>query len=287
MRNQKPVMWLVLALGTGAALAQSPPLNPTSIPPGYVPNVTFQKTNPNYPVPNPFYFEGKIDWAKLAITQPANAWEFLQRGMHYQDDLNDLTDAIADYQQAFALNSLTKGTCQLITAATLVNGVLPSTLNPMPCMFTIRLRLAYLLRETDPATAISIYNEVLKIDPLRLEVSLLIGEAYMIQAGLATTTAAQTAALQNAVTAYKAELALSPVTPQFTALTGDQANNEKVHWELAAVYQQLGQNANAIGELQLYLTASQWHSDVYPWRIPLAQAMIKKMQSNAERAVRK
>ena len=278
-------MWLCLGVA-GSIFAQNP-APPTSVPPGYVPNVTFQKANPNYPIPNPFYFEGKIDWAKLAITQPANAWEYLQRGMHFQDDLNDITDATADYQQAFALNSLTKGTCQIITAATLVNGVLPSTLNPAPCMFTIRLRLAYLLRSTDPATAISIYNEVLKIDPLRLEVNLLIGEAYVIQAGLATTSAAQTAALQDAVTAYKAELALSPVTPQYTALTADQANNQKVHWELAAVYQQLGQNANAAAELQLYLTASKWHSDVYPWRIQLAQAMIKKLTSGAERPVRK
>lgn len=278
-------MWLCLGVA-GATFAQNPS-PPTSIPPGYVPNVTFQKANPNYPIPNPFYFEGKIDWAKLAITQPANAWEYLQRGMHYQDDLNDITDATADYQQAFALNSLTKGTCQIVTAATLVNGVLPSTLNPAPCMFTIRLRLAYLLRSTDPATAISIYNEVLNIDPLRLEVNLLIGEAYVIQAGQATASAAKTAALQNAVTAYKAELALSPVTPQYTALTADQANNEKVHWELAAVYQQLGQNANAVAELQLYLTASKWHSDVYPWRIQLAQAMIKKLTTSAERTVRK
>src|SRR5271167_290757 len=110
MRHHRPITWIALALGAGSvAPGQSPP---TSVPPGYVPNVTFQKANPNYPIPNPFYFEGKIDYAKLGITQPANAWEFLQRGMHYQDDLDDIPDAIADYQQAFALNSLTKQTCQ-------------------------------------------------------------------------------------------------------------------------------------------------------------------------------
>ena len=109
-----------------------------------MPGVTFQSFNPNYPQPNPFYFEGKIDWDKLGITQPSNAWEYLQRGIHDQDDLNNPTAAIADYQQSLLLNSITGQTCQIVTAATFVNGVLPSVLNPPPCMFTNRLRLAYL-----------------------------------------------------------------------------------------------------------------------------------------------
>ena len=42
----------------------------------------FQTTNPNYPAPNPFYFEGRIDWNLLGINQPSNSWEYLQRGIH-------------------------------------------------------------------------------------------------------------------------------------------------------------------------------------------------------------
>ena len=42
----------------------------------------FQTANPNYPRPNPFYFEGKIDWNLLKISQPSNAWEYLQEGIH-------------------------------------------------------------------------------------------------------------------------------------------------------------------------------------------------------------
>src|SRR5580704_9621341 len=101
----------------------------------------FQSSNPNYPKPNPFYFEGKIDWNLLAITQPQNAWEFLERGMHFQDDMDDIPDAINDYQTSLSMNSLESHTCQIVTAATLVNGTVPTQLTPAPCMFTVRLRL--------------------------------------------------------------------------------------------------------------------------------------------------
>jgi hypothetical protein len=178
---------LLAAFFSAAARAQ------TSTKPPYVPGTTFQSFNPNYPVPNPFYFEGKIDWEKLNIVQPANTWEYLQRGIHKQDDLHDLAGAIGDYRQSLALNSLANGTCQLVTQAMLVNGVLPSTLNPAPCMFTVRLRLAYLLRQTDPATSISLYQEVLQIDPLRPDANALMGEVYVIQADQAQNTGDQAA----------------------------------------------------------------------------------------------
>src|SRR6266852_2519104 len=145
----------------------------------YTPGV-FQSTNPNYPIPNPFYFEGKIDWNLLGITQPQNAWDFLQRGMHFQDDLDDIPSAINDYQTSLSMNSLQMQTCQIVTA-------------------------------------------------------------------------------------------------QSNALTGDLANNWKVHWELAQVYVVMGQNILAKAELQSYLQATQWHSDVYPWRIALARSQIQTL----------
>jgi tetratricopeptide (TPR) repeat protein len=277
MRNRK-LLALSFVVVSGTVAAQN--AGPTTTPGTYVPGVTFQAINPNYPIPNPLYFEGKIDYEKLQITTPSNFWEYLQRGMHYQDDLQDTTDALSDYQTALSLNNLQKGNCQVVTAATLVAGALPATLNPPACMFTIRTRLAYLLRESNPTQAIELYGEVLQIDPQRLGINTLMAEAYVFMAQQATTTAAAMTAYQNAISSYKAELALSPVTATYTALTADTANNSKVHWELAAVYQTLGQNANAIGELQLYLQATQWHSDVYPWRIPLAQSMITQLQTH-------
>ncbi len=182
----------------------------------------FQTTNPNYPKPNPFWFEGRIDWDLLHIDQPANAWEFGQRGIHKQDDLEDIPGAIADYRKAISMNSLDDGSCQILTSAPTGFG---QNTNPAPCMFTSRLRLANLIRKDDPDGAIVLLTEVLKIDPLRLGVNSLIGETYE-QAG----------SLQEAAKAYRAELALSPVTDLSRRLTGDEANNAHVHWALAGVY---------------------------------------------------
>ncbi|HEX4485099.1 MAG TPA: hypothetical protein VH088_02465, partial [Terriglobales bacterium] len=145
MRNGKLKFALLpLVLLAAAAL---PAQTTTSYTPG-----EFQTTNPYYPKPNPFYFEGKVDWDKLAITTPSNTWEYMQRGIHKQEDLGDMAGAIQDYQMSLSLNSLTNGTCQIITSATLVGGVLPSSLTPPPFMFTVRLRLAHLLQSTDPDT---------------------------------------------------------------------------------------------------------------------------------------
>jgi len=260
-------MILLLTVTAGSAFAQAP----TGL---YVPGVTYQTDNPNYLNPNPLYFEGKITWELLKIDQPSTFWEYLQRGIHYQDDLENIKLAQPDYEKALAGNSLQNGTCQLITVATLVNGALPASLNPPACMFTIRLRLGYLLRDADPQRAISLFQEVLQIDPLRLDANALIGETYLGMAKEAAADADRKAELQNAVAAFKAELALSPVTPDYTALTGDTANNAHVHWSLAEAYQQLDDTVNMKNELGLYLQATQWHSDTYPWRIQLAQKMM-------------
>lgn len=239
----------------------------------------FQTTNPNYLLPNPFYFEGRIDWNLLGITTPTNAWEYMERGIHYQDDLGDIQSAIADYETALTYNSLQNKTCQIVTAATLVNGVLPSQLTPAPCIFTLRLRLGYLQQQTNPAQAIALFQEVTQIDPLKLGINSLIGETYVIEAQQTSDPTTQQQAYANAIQAFQAELALSPVTQQTIALTGDLANNAHVHWELAQIYQTLNQPSSAVSELQLYLQATQWHSDVYPWRITLAKTLIKTLQA--------
>src|SRR5260370_42401404 len=133
----------------------------------YKPGVTYQSANPNYPVRNPFYFEGRIDWDLLKIDQPSNAWEFAQRGIHRQDDLEDFQGAIDDYRKAVAANSLANGSCQLITAAPVGFG---HKIDPPPCMFTARLRLANLLKRSNPTDAVAHFHEVLTIDPLHLSV---------------------------------------------------------------------------------------------------------------------
>jgi len=53
------------------------PARTASVP--YTPG-QYQSANPTIPA-NPFYFEGKVDWDKLKIDQPANTWDYLQRGI--------------------------------------------------------------------------------------------------------------------------------------------------------------------------------------------------------------
>jgi tetratricopeptide (TPR) repeat protein len=253
---------LVILIATVAAAQTTPQTtNPQGAP--YKPG-DFQNGNPNYPARNPFYFEGRIDWDLLNITQPSNAWEYAQRGIHYHDDLNDATQAIADYQQSIALNNLQNGTCQLITSAATGFG---QNTNPPPCMFTVRLRLANLLQDSDPQTAIGLFREVLKIDPLRLNVNAMLGE-----------TLAKIGQYDQAITAYRAELALSPVTPLSKSLTGDEANNAHVHWALAEIYHTLGRGPAQAAELELYLKATRQHSDTYAWRIQLAKNRLAKLR---------
>jgi tetratricopeptide (TPR) repeat protein len=238
----------------------------------------FQNGNANYPARNPFYFEGRVDWDLLKIDQPSNAWEFAQRGIHYQDDLKDTTSAIADYQKSISLNSLQNGTCQLIKSAPAGFG---QNVNPPPCMFTVRMRLANLLEDSDSQTAVGLFQEVLRIDPLRLGVNTMIGETYTKMAQAATDDGGRADAYNRAVQAYQAELALSPVTALSISLTGDQANNAHVHWALADIYRTLGRASDQASELDLYLKATRQHSDTYAWRIQLAQKRLQQLQSVA------
>ncbi len=251
-------------------------------PPQYIPGVTYQSENPNYPKPNPFYFEGRIDWNLLKLEQPVNAWDYMEHGIYNQDDVQDKAAAIADYQRSISMNSLTNGTCQIVT----MNVPIPEDgqLNPPPCIFTVRLRLAGLIKDTDPQQAIGLYNEVVKIDPLKLDVHAHIAEVYESMAAKAASPGVAQSLLQQAITEYQAELALSPVTPLQIQLTADTANNAHVHWALSEIYGKLGQAADQLRELRLYVCATQWHSDVYPWRIALANSRITNLQRQGVQA---
>lgn len=262
-----------LLLGQGSQTVPGPT---TTTPNAVVPGVTYQAANPNYMTRNPFYFEGRVDWNLLNIKTPADAWEFTQRGIHYQDDMEDSASAIADFRTAVSMNSVSNGTCQILTTAV----TSASVINPPPCMFTPRLRLAHLIKSTQPTAAIDLFNQVLQIDPLRLGIYQYIGEVYISMASNAADQTSKTAFYNQAISAFRSELALSPVTPTTIAVTGDKANNEHTHWSLAEVYEALGDEENQAVELQAYLDASQWHSDVYPWRIPLARARLTRLSAH-------
>ncbi len=234
----------------------------------------FQSGNPFYPARNPFYFEGKVDFDKLGITAPKDTWEYLQRGIHLQDDLGDKTGAIADYRKSIELNGIANETCQIVTAPN-------PPRDPAPCMFTNRMRLAVLLMHESPEEAVALFREVLRIDPLRLDVNALIGETFEAAAKQAGDETAREEALNEAVKAYQAELSLSPVTKETIALTSDEANNAHVHWALAEIYEERNERDLQAAELDLYLKATRRHSDVYPWRLEIARRKIAGLHAGA------
>ena len=138
---------------------------------------TAQEDNPNYPARNPFFFEGKIDWELLKIDQPSTAWEYMQRGIYRQDDLEDEEAAVEDYKKALEMKQSRE---RDLPACDLGAGRFFDAYAPPPCMFTLRLRLGYLLIHDDPEESVRLFKEVLEIDPMRLEVNFLIAEAYEV-----------------------------------------------------------------------------------------------------------
>src|SRR5260370_32695616 len=131
---------------------------------GFAQTGVFQTTNPNYPNRNPFYVEGKVDYEKLGIASPGNAWEYAQRGIYRQDDLEDIAVAVADYRESLALNSLSDGSCQIVTSVPAQDF---GKLDPPPCMVTVRLRLGARLMRGSPEKAITLLTQGLGLNPQR------------------------------------------------------------------------------------------------------------------------
>jgi tetratricopeptide (TPR) repeat protein len=138
-----------------------------------------------------------------------------------------------------------------------------------------------LLLHDDPEESIRLFKQVLDIDPMRLEVNLLIAEAYVVEAEEAADEAAKKTAYQEAIEALDAELAMTPKVAD-AGLSPDEANNSHVHWLRAEIYEALEMYPEAIEALRSYLAASRWHSDVLPWRIPLAEKKIVKLEQALE-----
>ena len=238
-----------------------------------------RENNPNYPARNPFYFEGKIDYELLGIDEPANAWEYMQRGILRQDDQENYREAIQDYRRALELNNTENGTCQIVTAV-------PenfNTLDPPPCIFTLRLRLGYLLIHDEPEESIRLFREVLEIDPLRLEVHFLTAEAYEFLAEETADEQERTELYLKAIEELRAELALTPPADN-PELSPDQANNAHTHWLLAEIHEKLDNYNEAIEAFENYLKATRWHSDVLPWRIQLAEKKIEELRDRMAKA---
>ncbi len=80
-----------------ASTRSLPPLHAGIGSPGSVIEEGQQHENPE------FFAIVKTDWPVLGIEEPRTAWEFVQRGAYYQDDLEDEEAARLDYEHALEL----------------------------------------------------------------------------------------------------------------------------------------------------------------------------------------
>ncbi len=95
---------VVLLSWCGSVTAQLPIEYEVEYPPLYR-GLDSQGGMPEPQMPNPvFFFEEKVNWPALRIEQPRTAWEYAQRGIHRQDNLEDIDGAKADYEQSEAMN---------------------------------------------------------------------------------------------------------------------------------------------------------------------------------------
>jgi tetratricopeptide (TPR) repeat protein len=203
--------------------------------------------------PNPsHFFEEKAYWPQLGIETPRTAWEYTQRAMYLQDDVGDLAAAMADYQQADAMEQ----------ARSCGPGL------PLPdqgaCLLILRARLANIFLESGQyANAIAQLEFVLEESPFAPGAYFEVGEAYL---GLGDRA--------KAIEAFHTELG---------AGTGEDAHahqpcHQLTHFELGELLIEGGDaNEELEGRAHLteYLRQTLWHCDTSPYKILKARKLLE------------
>ena len=203
--------------------------------------------------PNPsHFFEEKAYWPQLGIETPRTPWEYTQRGMYLQDDVGDLAAAMADYNQADAMEQ----------ARSCAPGV--PLIEGRPCLLILRARLANIFLESGQyANAIAQVDFILEESPFAPGAYFEVGEAYL---GMGERA--------KAIEAFHAELG---------AGTGEDAHahqpcHQLTHFELGEV---LIEGGNATEELEgrahltEYLRQTLYHCDTEPYKILKARKLLE------------
>jgi tetratricopeptide (TPR) repeat protein len=200
--------------------------------------------------PDPtFFFEERVNWPALQKQipggEPRTAWEYAQRGMYKQDELEDVAAAVADYQTSESMNPR----IQIVQARLAV----------------IALKDAEHLEElgqyqqavTRLDEAIGRLDHILEESPFHQSLHYLLGEAYeakhtaLDQLGDASGSAE---ALAKAEEEFQQELELAPAS-------------QRSHLALAELLIEEGRNDQAVQHLTVYLCQAKLHSDTVPLRI--------------------
>ncbi len=201
--------------------------------------------------PNPsHFFEEKAYWPQLGIDTPRTAWEYTQRGMYLQDDVGDLAAAMADYQQADAMEQ----------ARSCGPGL------PLPdqgaCLLILRARLANIFLESGQyAAAIAQLEFILEESPFAPGAYFELGEAYL---GLGDRA--------KAVEAFHKELG------EGEDADAHQPCHQATHFELGEVLVEGGDaNEELEGRAHLteYLRQTLWHCDTSPYKILKARKLLE------------
>ncbi len=210
--------------------------------------VTEQDPDPDH------FFEERVDWPLLQIPEPRTAWEYTQRGMHFQDN-EDIDQALADYLQADALER--ERSCG------------PGEV-PVPgrtCLSILHGRLAtiYYERGMDLShagatqegavflrQAIDELDFILEESPLFLGLHFELGEIYR-----------ELGDPDKAITLFRQELEIQPC-------------HQATHLELGEVYLQIGEIDNARIHLTEYLQQTLLHCDPFPLKILKARQKLEQ-----------
>lgn len=191
------------------------------------------------------FFEAKAHWPSLKIDTPRSAWEFAQRGMYRQDDLEDVAAAEADYREAISRDGHL-----LIARARL--GLILLQRAGTETSSAARVNLA--------AEAVDQFDEVLHEQPFRPGMHRRIAQAYVVQYR-ATNDPVKA---DMAVTAYRQELAQAP-------------QNQSVHYDLAFLLNGLGRTTEARMHIDRYLALAAVHGDPYPYKVLAAERLRQNL----------
>ncbi len=190
--------------------------------------------------PNPrHFFEGRVDWPLLNIAEPRTAWEYTQRGIHFQDDVGNLEAAMADYMRADALER----------GRSCGPGVPP--VPGRTCLQILHARLANIsLERGDHDRAIAELEFLLEENPLAPGLHFDLAEAHLGKGEL-----------DAAIEAFNAELDIQPC-------------HQATHFELGELLLQRGDEMGGRELLTEYLQQALLHCDSFPFKILKARKLL-------------
>ena len=204
------------------------------------------RPNPQAETPA-LYFEARAHWPSLGIETPRTAWEYAQRGIYRQEQLDDLAGALEDYHRAEALDDH---------------------------LLIVQARLAYLALERGRAAeregapsdadlayqeAIARYDAVLYEQPDRQGLRLRVAEAHLGRARAGTPDEAG-----RAEATLREELTLAPT-------------QQVAFYMLGMLYAEQGRAPEAREMLEAYLDESARQGEPYPYKRLEAQRVLQDL----------